>query len=395
MIALIITIVLLLILVVVSVYIAFHGGIFNHAKKASKDTANAIDYEANVLGLQMQDTVANGIAGIMNGVVNPTPTPDNPTPPTPPVEENVELKNFKTAIAQTITDLGVNTDVNQPVSKYITNIEQVGDQNYREGENSDLVIVATNLSSRYDQSINVTSVPNYELAVADDFIIVNRQMTYASGSDGHDLLHMSKNYDPTTGTLSLGRQKSFNSAWTFWNIYDVYMIKRNPQPSMQAYSEIEDVVPENIDLQEFKTELADYLSTQGYQDVAEKSAEEISQILQQFARNKFKAGVANYMTLVQGNLSSRYAQTVSATGIADYTSLTLDRFLVVNTGLAWVSGSDNENIIIMSSSYNSSTGTLSFGKQKSYANEKGSVWTFFNTYDIYFLKKAAIPIADL
>lgn len=390
-IALIVTIVVMIILAGLTVYFSFgEDGAITQALISKKAHENATDEEQEVFNHMLEYGNYS-----VDGNGSPTVKPD--TPPAPPTPENTELKEFKTAIAQTITNLGVPTDADQPVSKYITNIEKVGNQNYTEGVNSDLVIVGTGYSSRYDQSASVASVDSHELAVADDFIAVNRQMTYTSGNDGHNILSMAKNYDPSTGTITLGRLKSYNSHWTFWNIYDLYMIKRNPQLAVQAYAEEveEETPPENIELNEFKNKLAEALNSYGFENVAEKSTEEISQIIQQFARNKFKEGVSTYMVLLQGNLNSRYANNVSATSIDQYQNLTLDRFLIVNTGLTYVSGSDGENLITMSKSYNNSNGVLSLGKQKSYTNDNGSKWTFFNTYNVYFLKKTPISISDL
>lgn len=62
-----------------------------------------------------------------------------------------------------------------------------------------------------------------------DIIIVNKSMTYVNVCDREDILTMSKSYNPETGILSTGKQKSYcnenSSIWTFWNTFDVYVLK--------------------------------------------------------------------------------------------------------------------------------------------------------------------------
>jgi len=64
LVALVVTIVVLLILAAVSISIAFNGGIFQQAKNAAQETGTAIDYEANILGNDMDAFVKNATAGI-------------------------------------------------------------------------------------------------------------------------------------------------------------------------------------------------------------------------------------------------------------------------------------------------------------------------------------------
>lgn len=58
LVALVVTIVVLLILAAVSISISFgQNGIFSQAQGAAGSTANAVEYEANVLGQDMQNFV--------------------------------------------------------------------------------------------------------------------------------------------------------------------------------------------------------------------------------------------------------------------------------------------------------------------------------------------------
>ena len=222
-------------------------------------------------------------------------------------------------------------------------------------------------------------------------------MTYANTNDAEGYYTMSKSYNHQTGNLTLGKLKSYNVKWTFWNIYDVYVIKRNTKIIQNR--EVSQLPisnqTENIDLLEFKARLAQVLQNYGIQNLEEKpiinkTAEEMAEDLRKIARKKYEEGIATYMVVVQKDLSSRYAQTVSTSHIEQYQNSTIDKFLIVNKSLTYASGSDGENILIMNKSYNPLTGQLSFGKQKSYTSDSNSYWTFYNIYDVYMLKKEVI-----
>lgn len=78
LIALVVTIVVLLILAAISINIAFgNNGIFKQAQMAAGSTANAIDYEANTLGQQMEDFIENSVGSIGNQTPNPEPPEEN------------------------------------------------------------------------------------------------------------------------------------------------------------------------------------------------------------------------------------------------------------------------------------------------------------------------------
>ena len=64
----------------------------------------------------------------------------------------------------------------------------------------------------------------------------------------------------------------------------------------------------------------------------------------------------------------------------------MNDIVIVNKAMTYANTCDNEDILTMSKSYNPDNGMLSTGKQKSYCNESGSVWTFWNTFDVYVLK---------
>ena len=58
-----------------------------------------------------------------------------------------ETLKYKKVIAQTLTDLGVETSYKQPAKDYINNIKILEEKNYEEGKESDIVLLKTDLKS--------------------------------------------------------------------------------------------------------------------------------------------------------------------------------------------------------------------------------------------------------
>lgn len=308
-------------------------------------------------------------------------------------EIDEEFLKYKKKIAQTITELGIPTSYTQKADEYIEHIKILADKNYEEGKESDIVLLKSDLNSRYVQTISLANIEGYENFDAEDFIIVNKNMLCSNRNDGESISTMSKTYDKQTGTLTLGKQKSFASKykWTFWNTYDLYAIKRKPQQVNINNTSNNG----KEDLQEFKDKLAQTIEKYGIENeegnlIVDKTEEEVSEYIKRIAKNKFEEGVATYKVLIQAELSSRYNQQVSLSNIEDYQNLTMDDFLIVNKNITWTEQNDRVEISTMSKSYNPSTGTLDFGVQKSYSD----VWTFWNIYDVYLLKKEVINLEE-
>lgn len=306
-------------------------------------------------------------------------------------EDDEDLQEYKKEIAQTITNLGVKTSYTQTSEDYINNIKLLADKNYNEGKESDIVCLKTNLESRYVQTISLSHIEGYENFDVEDFIIVNKNMTWAHTYEAGDILYMSKTYNKQTGNLTLGQQKvaSIHNRWTYWNTFDLYAIKRN----------IQEVTGSNVgnkkeNLQEFKNRLSKAIQEYGIENdeessILEKTPEEISEYIKKIARKKFEEGVATYKILIQADLSSRSNQTVSVSNVIEnYNTLTIDDFLIVNTGRLWTSQNDGQDISVMTKTYNSDIGTLEFGMQKGYTY----IYTQWNTYDVYLLKKQVINL---
>lgn len=104
-------------------------------------------------------------------------------------------------------------------------------ENGKEEGKRNLTLIESNLSSRYEQNVTVTNIANYQNLTVDNFIIVNKSLAYANVSDEEDILEMSKSYAKNTGELTLGKQKSYSNvakisgmSYTFYNIYDVYLL---------------------------------------------------------------------------------------------------------------------------------------------------------------------------
>ncbi len=132
-----------------------------------------------------------------------------------------EFDNYKKAIAESLTKNGVETNKEDSLEIMTQNIDKI----FMAGVHSKFIKVAENVSSRYAQNINVSNMDNYKNFDLSKFVIVNKQMAWASGTDREDIPVMTKSYNKETGILSLGKQKGVvnNQAWTFWNLYDVYV----------------------------------------------------------------------------------------------------------------------------------------------------------------------------
>ena len=309
-------------------------------------------------------------------------------------EEDSEVTKYKKQIAKQLTELGVKTSYKQPVEDYISNIQILADKNYREGTESNIVKLKTDLTSRYAQSLSLKNIEGYENFDAEDFILGNKNMLWVNVSDGADIPNMKITYDKTTGTLNLGMLKSYvqKTRWTFYNRFDLYAIKRNV---IEMQGKNSGSIGENEDLEYFKTKLSEAIKEYGIEDIEEnsikeKTAEEMANIIKQIARDKFEEGVSTYKVLVQGNLSSRYEQTVSATQIDGYQNLTIDNFFIQNKRIDYEQRCDAEEASEMTKTYDQNAGTLKFGKQKSWAYD----WTIWNVYDVYLLKKQIINLED-
>ncbi len=218
-------------------------------------------------------------------------------------------------------------------------------------------------------------------------------MGYANYSDAEDISTITKSYNKQTGELILGKQKNFASkfSWTFWNNYDLYAIKRKNEIIDKSNS----TNNKKETLMEFKYKIAKTLEEYGIKNdeespIIDKSKEEISEYIKAIARKKFNEGVSTFMVLIKDDLSSRDTQTVLVTNLEGYTNLTIDDFLIVNKNMLWIRTNDGEDITTMSKSYEQNTGTLSFGKQKSYSD----IFTFYNSYKVYFLKKKVINLEE-
>lgn len=213
LVSLVITIIVLLILAGITLNITIgERGIITKAQQAGKNYLNAQAEEERQLNL-LDGELANYIGGSGNNSGNT----GNPQ----------ELIEFKKKIAEAITNQGVNTSENDSTDTIVNNIDIMAKEQYNKGAQYKLTLVKADLSSRYNQTVSCVDIENFQDLTVDDFIIVNKSMQWAGSSDGVEVHVMSKNYDATTGTLTLGMQKSFTSqnTWTFWNVYDVYLYR--------------------------------------------------------------------------------------------------------------------------------------------------------------------------
>lgn len=306
------------------------------------------------------------------------------------LEELAELQEFKKYIAQTITDLGVKTSYKETSDQYINNLKVLADKNYKEGTESDIVLLKSNLNSRYVQTISLANIEGYENFEEEDFIIACKDMQWIAQSDGTDIKEITKSYNKTTGVLELGIMRGVGGKWTLWNTYDLYAIKRKVQEtnSNKAYDNKKE------SLTEFKLKLVKAIEEYGIKGqeipIEEKTKEQISEDIRKLIRKKFDDGVATYMVLIKENLISRYSQTVSVNNIEGYSDLTLEDFLIVDKNIEFVVLLEGADTSPRTKNYDQNTGTLEFGMQKVVAYR----YTFYNTYNVYLLKKEVINLEE-
>ena len=391
LIALIITVIVLLILAGITLNMVMgDNGIIKKVQLAKDKTNEAQQEESEKLS-ELEDEIDNKVNG---SFVN-----DN---------DEKELEKYKKAIANTLTNLGVKTLETQTIDEYIKNIDILADKNYKEGEDSNIVLIKSNLSSRYEQTLSLSNVEGYQNFDDDDFIIVNKNMLCENRNDWEDILTITKKFDKKTGTLILGKQKSYASrnSWTFWNTYDLYAIKRDVK---EIETEEIKINSAKENLEEFKRKIAKTIEKYGsvedtisyfakkygiknnQDDILEnKTEEEISEYIKTIAKNKFKEGISTYMVLVKDNLSTRYNQNVNVSNLEGYQNLTIDDFLIVNKNISFEGINDYVEVQTMTKEYNANTGILEFGMQKSFSD----IWTFWNTYDVYVIKKKIINLEN-
>ena len=96
------------------------------------------------------------------------------------------------------------------------------------GDLKNITVIAEDLSSRYVQTVSVVDYENYQQLTSDNFLIINKGLEeLINTNDWEQIQTMTKQYDAENGILTLGKQKTYTSTgyqFTFWNIYDVYLI---------------------------------------------------------------------------------------------------------------------------------------------------------------------------
>ncbi len=140
------------------------------------------------------------------------------------------------------------------------------------------------------------------------------------------------------------------------------------------------------DYKKLTEDTSNFLNNNGNNISDEDTIETIGQKVNDIAIKNFWDGVYTKFVKVAENSNTRYAQTIDFTSIDNYKNFTMNDIVIVNKAMTYANTCDNEDILTMSKSYNPDNGMLSTGKQKSYCNESGSVWTFWNTFDVYVLK---------
>lgn len=308
--------------------------------------------------------------------------------------------NYKKRIVTCLNKNSINASIQDSLDTFGQKINSLPEKNFSNGASSEFIKLSEGLSSRYVQQVNATSIPDYEQLSTDNFVIINKQMTYTGSSDRENIVAMSKSYDPQTGILTLGKQKSYVDKYTFWNIYDVYVFENSNSIQTPEFSDITSSI-ENIKLSELKDKFEKLLNEYTrYKDTisgftikndidtsSEDSLETIEVNINNIARKNYFDGINSKFIRVAENVSSRYNQTINISNLPNYKNLTISDIIIVNKQMTYVNTSDREDILVMSKSYDSQTGILTFGKQKSYGSTRDYGWTFWNDYDVYVLQK--------
>lgn len=126
-------------------------------------------------------------------------------------ESKKEFGEYKKSVSESLTNNGIETTTEDSKDTVAANIGKIANENFLKGVSSKFVRVAENLSSRYGQTVNVSNIQNYKSFIVDNFVIVNKSITWANSSDGEDISTITKQYNSETGILTLGKQKSYVS----------------------------------------------------------------------------------------------------------------------------------------------------------------------------------------
>ena len=110
---------------------------------------------------------------------------------------------------------------------------------------------------------------------------------------------------------------------------------------------------------------------------------QLIEVIKLVADKNYDEGKESDLVLVKTDLSSREDQNISLANVQDYEKLIADDFIIVNDSMCYQHKNNEEQYFTISKQYNSQTGDLTLGKQKSY----GAEWQFWNTYDLYMVKR--------
>ena len=136
-------------------------------------------------------------------------------------------------LVSTITVYAVNYTANEisfttTKNSNVKNVKDALDDLYANKKTK--VLLASNLSSRTEQTVSATSIPNYQNLTEDNFIIEVTGINYAENVSDREVVNsISKSYNTSTGDITVGKLKTFyynggNYSFLVYNTYNIYCI---------------------------------------------------------------------------------------------------------------------------------------------------------------------------
>ena len=176
LVALVVTIVVMLVLVAISINIAFgDDGIFGIAKQAANKTTEQSDYEANELSKEMATFIDGAVSGVKNNtLINPTTPPENVIPT---LASKVTANNYGNTVTYTSPN-GISEwkiFYNDGTNVYIIASDYV--------ENSKIALTDLGMVTNGAYSVYWSDLPNTSLTVGKWMLSGNN--TFAKTQNGY------------------------------------------------------------------------------------------------------------------------------------------------------------------------------------------------------------------
>lgn len=140
------------------------------------------------------------------------------------------LTEFKLKLVKAIEEYGIKGQeipIEEKTKEQISeDIRKLIRKKFDDGVATYMVLIKENLISRYSQTVSVNNIEGYSDLTLEDFLIVDKNIEFVVLLEGTDTSPRTKNYDQNTGTLEFGMQKVVAYRYTFYNTYNVYLLKK-------------------------------------------------------------------------------------------------------------------------------------------------------------------------